>query len=172
MPEEVQLIRASTVRPNIRYSVIDGGRTRKERQATLERVVEKVLNDAANPQGKVVVMCKSKPTIKEIVAAGLFVCEPFHADLSERQNEETLHKFRAGLVRVIMATGAFGMGIDIPDIRLVVYVDNPRSIKDYGQASSRAGRDGLPSKAVIIRGGLDFEDELVGQYMNASAKQC
>ena len=172
MPEEVRLIRASTVRPNIRYSVIDGGRTRKERQATLERVVEKVLNDAANPQGKVVVMCESKPTVKEIVAAGLFVCEPFHADLSERQNEETLHEFRAGLVRVIVATGAFGMGMDIPDIRLVVHVDNPRSIKDYGQASGRAGRDGLPSKAVIIRGGLDFEDELVGQYMDASAKQC
>ena len=71
-----------------------------------------------------------------------------------------------------MAIRVFGMGMDIPNIRLVVYVDNPRSIKDYGQASGRAGRDGLFSKAVIIRGGLDFKDELVGQYINASAKQC
>ena len=71
-----------------------------------------------------------------------------------------------------MAIGAFRMGMDIPNIRLVVHVDNLKSIKDYGQASGRAGRDRLPSKAVIIRGGLDFEDELVRQYMNASAKQC
>ena len=98
MPKEVRLIRAFTVRPNIRYNIINGERTCKERQATLERVVEKVLNNAANPQGKVVVMCESKPTVKKIVAAGLFVCEPFYANLSKRQNKETLHEFRAGLV--------------------------------------------------------------------------
>ena len=170
--EEVHMIRASTVRRNIQYSVVDGGATPSDRDDHLEEIVGEVLRDAGQPEGKVVIMCESKPKVREIVEAGLFPCEMFHADLPEATKEETLNEFRAGNVRVIVATGAFGMGIDIPDIRLIIHTDNPRSMMDYGQASGRAGRDGLPSRAVIIRGGLEFDDELIKQYMNTGREQC
>lgn len=170
--QEVHIVRASTVRQNIQYSVIDGGQTPGEKEVQLERMVGEVLGDPMQPHGKVVVMCESKAKVKEVVQAGLFPCEMFHADLSEESKEETLNDFRAGGVRVIVATGAFGMGIDIPDIRLIVHVDNPRNMMDYGQASGRAGRDGLPSRAIIIRGGIDFKDELVEQYVDAADGRC
>jgi superfamily II DNA helicase RecQ len=170
--EEVRMIRASTVRRNIIYSVVDGGDTAAEKNDLLEQMVSEVLSDPQQPEGKVVVMCESKPKVEEIVKAGLFPCEMFHADLPEETKEETLDDFRAGNVRVIVATGAFGMGIDIADIRLTVHVDNPRNMMDYGQASGRAGRDGLASRAVIIRGGIDFEYELIAQYMDPAGRQC
>lgn len=170
--EEVHMIRASTVRQNIQYRVVDGSAGRAERDAQLEEIVGEVLRDESRPGDKVVIMCESKPKVREIVEAALFPCEMFHADLPEETKEETLNEFRAGNVRAIVATGAFGMGIDIPDIRLIVHVDSPRSMMDYGQASGRAGRDGLPSRAIIIRGGLEFEDELIKQYMDAERKQC
>lgn len=170
--EEVHLIRASTVRSNIQYSVVDGHKNRGEQETQLERIVEEVLQDPTHPEGKVVIMCESKPKIQRIVDAGLFVCEPYHADLPEEKGEEVLDGFREGHVRVIAATGAFGMGIDIANIRLVIHVDNPRNMLDYGQASGRAGRDGFPSRAVIIRGGLEFEDPRVQQYIDPQRREC
>lgn len=135
-------------------------------------MVEEVLKDATQPDGKVVIMCESKDTVRDIVQAGLFLCEMFHVDLPDEVKEETLDEFRASNIRVIVATGAFGMGIDIPDIRLIVHVDNLRNMRDYGQASGRAGRDGLPSRAIIIRGGIDFKDELVSRYMDPKRREC
>jgi superfamily II DNA helicase RecQ len=166
------MVRAPTVRQNIQYRVIDGGPTPGERDAQLEQMVGEVLGDPMQPNGKAVMMCESKGKVREMVEAGLFPCEMFHADLAEESKEETLNDFRAGNIQVIVATGAFGMGIDMPDMRLIVHVDNPRNMMDYGQASGRAGRDGLPSRAVNIRGGIDFEDELVERYMDPGSRQC
>lgn len=170
--EEVTLIRASTVRPNIEYSVVDGPAEQTKRIEQVSALVGGVLKDASQPEGKAVVMCESKPEIKAIVEAGWFPCEPFHADMAEDRKEEVLDDFRSGRVRVIVASGAFGMGIDIPDIRLVVHMDEPRNMRDYGQASGRAGRDGLPSQAIIIRGGLQFHDGRIREYMDPGRTQC
>jgi len=92
--------------------------------------------------------------------------------MAEDRKEEVLDDFRSGRVRVIVASGAFGMGIDIPDIRLIVHMDEPRSMMDFGQASGRAGRDGLPSRAIIIRGGLQFHDRRTQDFMNAARTPC
>ena len=171
-PNEVRLIRASTVRKNIGYSVVDGGKTKQERYARLECIVEEVLTDTDNPEGKVVVMCESRANTEEIMESGMFPCEAFHGKMSAERRAEILEEFRDGRIRVIAATGAFGMGIDIPDIRLIVSVDDPRSMMDYGQSSGRAGRDGAPSRAVIIRGGLMFRDARVEQYLEQGRKKC
>jgi superfamily II DNA helicase RecQ len=61
-----------------------------------------------------------------------------------------LEDFMAGKQRVIVATSALGMGVDIPDIRCIIYMDWPFSALDYAQESGRAGRDGLRSEAVMI----------------------
>jgi len=170
--EEVRLIRASTVRPNIEYSIEDGPSEQSKRIEQMSGMVEQVLEDPSQPEGKAVVMCESKAEIEAIVAAAHFPCEPFHADMTEDRKEEVLDDFRCGRVRVIVASGAFGMGIDIPDIRLIVHMDEPRNMRDYGQASGRAGRDGLHSRSVIIRGGLQFHEGRVQEFMDPRREQC
>lgn len=170
--DEVRLIRASTVRPNIEYSIVDGPSEPSKRFEQVSRLVDQVLKDPSQPEGKAVIMYESKPEIEAIVAAACFPCDPFHADMPEGRKEEVLDDFRCGRIRVIVASGAFGMGIDIPDIRLIVHMDEPRDMRDYGQASGRAGRDGLQSHAIIICGGLRFHDRRVQEFMDPDRKQC
>ena len=170
--DEVRLIRGRTSRTNIAYSVVDSGDSWRARMDQLEQMVEEVLQDVQEPEGKVVVMCESLGNVEQIVKAGLFVCEGYDGNTGTPNRKEILDRFRAGEVRVIVATGAFRMGIDIPDIRLVVHVDEPRSIMDYGQASGRGGRDGRRSRAIIMRGGMKFQDELVERYMSQEGQQC
>lgn len=62
-----------------------------------------------------------------------------------------LDQFRRTAYRVIIATSALGIGVDIPDIRCIIYIRFPRSLLDYAQESGRAGRDYLPSEAIIIQ---------------------
>ena len=170
--EEVTLIRGSTVRPNIAYSVIDGADSVEGRHAQLAQIVTEVLADPSHAEGKIAVMCESVRGVKRISEAGLFPCEPYYAEMSDGAREEVLDEFRRGNTRVVVATGAFGMGIDIPDIRLVVFMDEPRSMLGYGQTSGRGGRDGLPSRAIVIRGGLGFHDPLVEQYIQGEPAEC
>ena len=170
--EEVRMIRASTVRKNIEYSVVDGPREGKKRMEVLAGIVEGVLRDVEQPSGKVVVMCESKVEIQMIVESGLFPCEPFHADMTEERKDEVLTEFREGMIRTVVASGSFNMGIDIADIRLIVHMDEPRNMLDYGQGSGRAGRDGLASRAIIVRGGLDLGDERMKRYMDRGRQQC
>jgi superfamily II DNA helicase RecQ len=166
------MIRVSTVRKNIEYSIVDGPRESKKRMEFLAGMVEGVLRDAEQPSGKVVVMCESKAEIRMIVGSGLFPCEPFHADMTEERKDEVLNEFREGIIRTVVASGSFNMGIDIADIRLIVHMDEPRNMLDYGQSSGRAGRDGLASRAVIMRGGLDLGDGRMKQFIYGAQQQC
>lgn len=77
-------------------------------------------------------------------------CAPFDADLSMDQKDETLARFARGEVKVVVATGAFGMGVDIPDVRGVIHFLLPESLAQYYQEVGRAGRDGSPSFGVLL----------------------
>jgi ATP-dependent DNA helicase RecQ len=74
----------------------------------------------------------------------------YHAGLTKQQREDVQDRFKEGILRVVIATNAFGMGIDIPDIRTVVHFGIPGSVEDYSQEMGRAGRDGLPARAVLL----------------------
>jgi ATP-dependent DNA helicase RecQ len=133
-------------RPNIRYQVMPKSNAR----AQLSRFVrDRHKGDSG------IVYCltrkRAEETAAQLVREG-FSALPYHAGLAADVRRATQRKFVNDEARIIVATVAFGMGIDKPDVRFVYHLDPPKSLEAYYQETGRAGRDGLPATAMMTWG--------------------
>jgi ATP-dependent DNA helicase RecQ len=148
LTEPLELVGAFD-RPNLLYRVLP--------RATLKRQLLDVLERHRGEAG--IVYCTSRKEVdalagwlREIGVAAL----PYHAGLSDEERKTNQEAFLNERVQVIVATVAFGMGIDRSDVRFVVHAGAPRSLEHYQQESGRAGRDGLEAECLLIYSNADF----------------
>ncbi|MFZ2871472.1 DNA helicase RecQ [Zavarzinia sp.] len=143
--EDAPLFLAGFDRPNIRYTVTP----KLEPRVALKRFLDTRKGEAG------IIYCMSRAkveTMAEWCQAQGFPALPYHAGLDRAVRAKNHDRFLKEDGVIMVATIAFGMGIDKPDVRFVVHLDLPKTIEAYYQETGRAGRDGLPSEALLFYG--------------------
>jgi ATP-dependent DNA helicase RecQ len=136
-------------RPNLTYRFLPRGDSVEQALAVIRR----------HPGEAGIVYCLRRSDVdaleSKLARAGVR-CRPYHAGLDPATRKRNQERFLAEEIDVIVATVAFGMGIDRPDVRYVVHASLPKGVEQFAQETGRAGRDGLPSECVMLYSGADF----------------
>ncbi len=138
-PKRVML---PVVRENLIYQVC----------TTLDRTRE-LLRICGGDQGKTVIFCRTRSRAEYlalIIRQRGIASACYHAGLDREERLAVQQRFADGMLQILCATTAFGMGVDIPDIRRIIHDELPEHVYDYAQQTGRAGRDGLQSECIVL----------------------
>ncbi|MDD3079913.1 MAG: DNA helicase RecQ [Paludibacter sp.] len=148
---QADVFKSSFNRPNLYYEV-------RPKTKDVDKEIIKYIRSQTGKSG--IIYCLSRKRVEEL-AETLNVngisCLPYHAGMDSAQRSENQDKFLMEKVQVIVATIAFGMGIDKPDVRFVIHYDMPKSLEGYYQETGRGGRDGGEGQCIAFYAYKDLE---------------
>lgn len=150
--ENVNSFVSSFNRENLFYEV----RPKLKKEQTMKSILQ-AINEFRNQSGIIYVQSrKSAEEIAQVLSVNGIKSSPYHAGLDPKTRSSTQDAFLMQDIDVIVATIAFGMGIDKPDVRFVIHYDIPKSIENYYQETGRGGRDGLTGKCIAFYSDKDI----------------
>ena len=152
------LIRGDFARPNLRFVVRHPGAA-AQRLALLRAELDEAGLRSKHGKGRAIIYCSTRKTVETVAKAlrtGGYPVGYYHAGRTALARDRAQRAMQAGRTRILVATSAFGMGIDMPDIRVLVHYQTPGSLEAYYQEAGRAGRDGMPARCVMFFGAADM----------------